>query len=804
MRKVFGIFTGLLAAALVYVLDNPIPAKSGNLPALGRLADPIAGCWANAEPANKDFGGGLNFPGLHKPAAVWLDTRLVPHIHAADNHDAYYLEGYLHATFRLWQMDMQTRAAAGRISEVIGAKGLDYDRRQRRKGMVYGAENCLKAIEACPETKAMAEAYAEGVNAYIGPLKPKDYPLEYKLMGFAPEKWTTIKTALMLKLMADDLTGYSEQIPMTYLRDHLPDSLLNLYYPARNEGTSPVIPVGTAFEGAGHVSPQAPPHPFVKFDGHVAATAAGSLRDDHEGIGSNNWAVGGARTRSGAAILCNDPHLGLTLPSLWYEVQIQTPDMNVYGVSLPGAPGVVIGFNDSVAWGFTNNYRDVKDFYAIKTVPGEKGKYIFNGKAVPFTPRVEHILVAGGAAVDDTVNYTVHGPVMFDDRFKEPNGFPLPLAVCWMAHRTSNELKAFYLLNRAKSYQDYTDAISFYDCPAQNIAFADRHGSVAIWGQGQFTDAWKGQGRYIMDGSDSSTLWQADIPKKLNPHVLNPERGYVSSANQTVTDSTYPYNYSGYFTEFRAWRINEVLDNLHDATIWDMFALQNDTRSVLARRALPIMLQRLPETVGMADKEAYVALKSWDYNLTADSKPGLFFQVWWYCLYHALWDARFKAVPDGLMPSTERTMHMMESGLEPQNAGVDGPIAVSFKQAADSIAKLAKAGKTAWYEVKNTSVKHLAKLDGFGVEDVKTGGWGNTVNAMKGDHGPSWRMVVEMGAHIDANGVYPGGQSGNPGSKYYADFLNHWIEGKYYKLLFLPNADNASDPAIKYTITANP
>ena len=808
MRTVAGILVLIFTAGLVWVLDNPLGNMpglgrkvdpGGTLPAIGRLLDPVNGCMANAEPVHDDQAMDLQVPGLQQGATVSFDDRMVPHISAGNDHDIYCLQGYVHAYFRLWQMDMETRAAAGRVSEVV-PKAVKFDRTQRRKGMVYAAENSLKAMESDPRTKLMLDAYTEGINLFISKLKYATYPLEYKLLGFAPEKWTNLKSALLLKYMADDLTGHADDIPLTYLRSVLPADQFRILYPETISGSSPVIPSGTRFDS---VSLTRPVPPADSVQPKFTNKDFNEARPD--GKGSNNWALSGKRTESGAAILCNDPHLGLNLPSLWFEVQLQAPGMNVYGASLPGAPGIVIGFNDSVTWGVTNNYRDVKDFYQLKIVDGNAGKYWFDGKQLAFTHRIERIAVKGQPDIVDTVNYSIHGPVMYDEHNPAPGGLKRPLAMCWMAHRATNELLALYLMNRAKDYPGFVAGIQHFECPAQNFAYADRAGNIAMWGQGQFVNKWKGQGKYIMDGADRASTWGQLIPMGENPHVLNPEQGFVTSANQSVTDSTYPYWYNGDFVELRAWRLNDRLNDMHKATVSDMFALQNDTYSILAAHALPYMLKHVPTQ--LSDKEqGYIAkLRKWNYQLSSTSISGSVFQLWWFYLYNDIW-AGLSKVPDQLYPLPERTMQLIETtdselAVVPQLKNFDYLVKRSFRQAMDSL-NLAAHNGPEWYKVKNTSVTHLAKLPAFSYDTLKIGGWGNTVNAAKGDHGPSWRMVVQMGKEIEAFGVYPGGQSGNPGSAHYADFLQSWAAGKYYKLLFLPSGVTKSSD-IKYTWTAH-
>lgn len=796
MRKLFAILSLIVTTILVYLLDKPM----GSLPALGRLLDPVNGAIAAAEPTNTNFSKEFTFESLQQPVTVSIDERLVPHINAANDHDAYFMQGYIHAYFRLWQMDLQTRAAAGRVSEILGEKALKFDRDQRRKGMVYGAENSLKAMEADPRSKQMLDAYTEGVNNYISELEYRDYPIEYKLMGFKPEAWTNLKCALLLKYMADDLTGYTEDIALTVLRQKMKvidatgssDELFNFVFPERIAGTIPIIPKDTIGQMASLQAHEAPADSLAC----VSLDASAFEMEENEGKGSNNWALSGSKTKSGVPILCNDPHLGLNLPSLWFEIQLTAPGMNVYGASLPGSPGVVIGFNDNISWGFTNNYRDVKDFYLVK--PASKNTYWFAGKELAYTKRLEKIAIKGKADFIDTIHYTIQGPVIYDEHYHGPGGLKLPVAMCWMAHRPSNEVLSLYLLNRSNNYEEYVKAIQQFLCPAQNMLYADKAGSIAIWGQGQFINKWKGQGRYVMDGSDSSTLWKENIPVSENPHALNPVQGYLASANQTVTDTTYPYWYNGYFYEFRSWRINNVLRNTQQATVQDMFALQNDVHSVLAETVLPALLQYLPPSGSLSDKEKewLQYLGSWNDDLSADSKPATVFMVWWHFIEKKF--GNVGNVPDDLHIKPERLMQMFTQGDDMFPIDRDAFYGC-FKQAVDSLDKLKQTNKLQWARAKNTTINHLTKIPAFGYADLDIGGWGNVVNAVKGNHGPSWRMVVQMSKEIEAYGVYPGGQSGNPGSKYYATFLDKWVKGEYYRLHFY-KADN-KDTFVKYTWT---
>ncbi|WP_276134595.1 penicillin acylase family protein [Polluticoccus soli] len=792
MRKLFAVLALVFVTVLIILLDRPL----GSLPALGRLLDPINGAMASAESVDDDFSLEFSTSSLQQPVQVWFDDRLVPHIKAANDHDLYFVQGYIHAYFRLWQMDLQTRAAGGRVSEVLGKKALRFDREQRRKGMVFGAEKSLAAMEADPRTKQMLDAYKTGVNEYIASLNYRNLPIEYKLMGFEPEPWTNLKSALLLKYMADDLTGKTDDIALSILRERYTKEQFEDLFPERINGSTPVIPTGSIYSVPSMKQPAAPPDSLA----WAHLDSADFVEQNEEGKGSNNWAVSGSRTASGAPILANDPHLGLNLPSLWFEVQLQAPGINVYGVSLPGAPGVVIGFNDHLSWGFTNNYRDVKDFYAVELKDDKS--YLFNGKDVPLTIKDEVIKIKGKPDYIDHVKYTLHGPVIYDEEFHGPGGLKKPLALTWMAHKGTNEYLSIYLLNRATDYNSFVFAIQQFQCPGQNAIYADRQGNIALWGQGQFVNKWKEQGRFVMNGTDSSTLWKELIPMSENPHAMNPAQGFLSSANQSVTDGTYPYYYNGLFYEFRAWRINQVLGQLKKATVQDMFALQNDVYSILAANTLPVMLRHLDSSHVQGKQREYLnTLAGWDYRLAAKSKAASVFQIWSHFLYMAIWKDRFNKVPDNLMPSPERTMQLMQADTAIK--GLRELATASFAQAADSLDKVDNDGLE-WYKVKKPMVRHLTKLPAFSYLELPIGGWGNTPNAMKVDHGPSWRMVVQMGNEIEGYGVYPGGQSGNPGSKYYATFLDKWVKGEYYRLSFVPEGQTPDNKTVKHTWKIQP
>ncbi|MFY7979036.1 MAG: penicillin acylase family protein, partial [Sediminibacterium sp.] len=476
---------------------------------------------------------------------------------------------------------------------------LPIDRFFRRLGMVYGAEQTEAYInEKNPVMKATVDAYTAGVNAYLKQLEPGDLPFEYKLMNFEPESWTPKKTYLFLMFMSYDLTGRaaSADLQLTNTRDYLGYDLFDQLYTNQQDSLDPIIPVGTAYAEPSivPVKPLESDMVYLKKTQQVdIAKMVETPEAPDPNNGSNNWAVGGTMTKSGRPILASDPHLGLNLPSLWYEVQITTPTHSTYGASFPGSPAVIIGFNDSLAWGVTNAGRDVLDYYELKFKDTTQNEYWYNGAWKSVTKRVEVIKVKDSADVVENIAMSHYGPVMFDAYYQNPQSNGKNLAVKWTAHNASTGVETFYQLNRAKNMDDYSKAIQLWKCPGQNFVVATKSGDIAIKQQGDFVARWERQGDFIMPGGDSSYDWQGIIPFEENPMILNPARGFVSSANQKSTDASYPY-YLGTASSFPLYRgisVNQQLTGRTQVTAQDMQALQTNNYNVFAEQARPALMK---------------------------------------------------------------------------------------------------------------------------------------------------------------------------------------------------------------------
>jgi penicillin amidase len=804
MRLLPFIASAIVTISLVTVLNTQLSIGTTKSPRLGYFLSPQHGFWKNAEKVNTNFDASIVANELKGNVDVYLDDRLVPHIYADHDQDAYFVQGYLHAKFRLWQMDFQTRVASGRLSEIAGADKLSIDRFFRRLGMVYGAEKTEANINATnPEMKETVDAYTAGVNAYIKQLDPADMPFEFKLMNYAPENWTPKKTYLFLMFMSYDLTGRAaaSDLQLTNTRDYLGYDLFDKLYTNHQDSLDPIIPKGTVYQKPSIVpiKPNKADSAYLHQSSALTINNVESPALPNKNNGSNNWAVSGSKTKSGRPILASDPHLGLNMPSLWYEVQITTPTHSTYGASFPGSPAVIIGFNDSLAWGVTNAGRDVLDFYEIKFKDSTENEYWYNGKWNTAEKRTEVIKVKDSADVVEQIPMTIWGPSMYDAHYQNPQSKGRNLAIQWTAHNASTGVETFYRLNRAKNYDDYIKAISLWTCPGQNFVLATKSGDIAIKQQGSFVARWERQGDFIMPGDDTTYAWQGMIPNEENPTIKNPARGFVSSANQKPTDPSYPYylGTAGSFPLYRGISVNKHLASMSGITAEDIQALQTNNDNVFAATARPALMKYVqvdklsPDAKRMVDE-----MNNWDLVNSENSKGITAFKIIWDSVTQAVWGDELAGSPttltspddfvlvDQLLKDSNwsiaddiRTKDKVENFKDQVNLGIEN--------ATQKLVELEKVNKLEWSLFKATRVMHLTKIPALSRMNLPIGGGENIINATTEDHGPSWRMVVHLTDEIEAYGLYPGGQSGNPGSVYYDTFIDYWAAGKYYQLLFL-------------------
>jgi len=794
MRVLQFLIFGLCTLLLFVFLNHRV----GQIPPLGKFLNPFSGFWANNRSMDS-LPVTLHAGKLSVDVTILWDDRRVPHIFAQYAEDLYFAQGYVTALDRLWQMDFQSYAAAGRISELVGETTVDFDRLRRRIGMISSARIAEQEILNHPETRVAAQAYAAGVNAYIQTLRYKTLPLEFKILDYWPEDWTVFKSALLLKSFAHTLSFRNSEAIQTRTREILGDSLMNILHPFYPPYMEPIVPPGTPwnFSGSAH---------RVETANALGLSHAGSYNEaeELEGIGSNNWAIAGSRSATGLPILASDPHLSLTLPSIWYEVQLVLPETNVYGITSPGAAGVLFGFNQHIAWGLTNGGSDAVDYYRITFRDESLTEYEVDGQWLPVTRRVDTIRVRGGDAILDTVMITHHGPVVYSPSEKAADvQIPIGAALRWTAHDASNEWLTFLKLNAASNMDEAIGALAYYDCPVQNFVMADANGEIAVVHNGKLPVRAVGQGRFLSDGADPKTEWKTWVPRPHLPQVRNPRRGFVSSANQNATDRSYPYYLGdGYASFDRGARINERLEKMSNVHAEEMLRLQNDNVSIHARMLLPVILPLISsDTLSDLERKCYEELVTWEYEYRSDLIAPTLCETWIVELSDAVWLDDIKRGDEMLArPRRDVTLWLILSQKSSpfyDNRNTETTetlkdiVAQSFKSMCRKLEERhgAFGSQWSWGRSRGTSLGHLARIPGLGRYKLPTNGNFNTINAMSGTFGPSWRMVVELGQSPRAWGIYPGGQSGNPGSREYDAFVNDWVEGKTYELLFLSSPD---------------
>ena len=790
MKKIASILTLLSLIGLIVLYSVPI----GPLPPIGSFFQPTEGFWANAEVRAVTGDLHLNADGLTDEVYVYFDERGVPHIFAQNDEDLYFAQGYVTARDRLFQMEMQIRAAGGHLADWLGEDLVEYDLNQRRLGMMYGAEKSMEGVMANDTIRNAVESYANGVNAYINTLRYEDYPLEYKLLDVEPAEWKPINTALLLKYMTQMLAGRNDDVTTSNTMAHFGEEFVDQFLSSRPELMDPIIPEETEWDFNAQI-PERPENLFQPtFTDRIELWQPDPLN------GSNSWVVDGSKTVGGYPMLSNDMHLNMSMPSIWYEIQLQTPETNSYGVSLQGTPTIIVGFNEHAAWGSTNTGADVMDWYEIEFRDESKEEYLHDGEWLPVEKRLEKIHVKGGESITDTLLFTHHGPVYetgeevsVDERIKHDH------ALRWIGHDESNELLTFYKLNRAESYEDFRDAFRSYKAPAQNMNFASTAGDIAMQTGGQFPLKWEYQGRTVSDGSDSRYDWGEFIPFEQNPYSVNPERGFLSAANQHPVAEDYPYYLGEAFAPYeRGRRINDLLRDMDDIEVEDFRAMFMDEFSYHAQQLLPALLREINRDALSSSSEEWIrVLEEWDYHNSAEETAPTIFNLWWSKLRAAIWDNKYDTEYPMRRPPRDKTVDLIlnDPGSEWFN-NMNTEETETLADLADRSFALAIERLTElhgndpenwkWGYVSSTDLGHLGQIPGLGVKDLFTGGGPESINAIRGSHGPSWRMIVELDPEgVRGYGVYPGGQSGNPGSKTYTKFVESWRAGELYELLFL-------------------
>ncbi|NME71772.1 penicillin acylase family protein [Flammeovirga aprica] len=760
---------------------------------MGKFLDPFQGFWQN-EVKNEKLPEYIQLPKMISEGTIYYDSLLIPHIYCKNEHDLYYLQGYITARHRLWQMDFQSMAAAGRLSEIFGSITVEYDRNIRRQGLQYGAEKFIKALKNDKKTSSILYAYTEGVNEYINQLSYATYPVEYKFFNYKPEKWTPLKTALIFKYIQFSLSTPDYDFQNTNSLKYLGKKNFDLLFPDMLDIQEPIASDDSSWKSLNPILPIRP-----KGLKTLSGLRKHIIEKEDPDNGSNNWAISGSKTKTGNPILCNDPHLNFTIPSTWFAIQMIHPNGNVLGMSIPGTPCIVSGCNENIAWGVTSARRDDRDWYKILFQDKSRTHYLIDNYWSKADLRIEEIKVRDKESIIDSVRYTRWGPIVYDKNFGNSN-YKQGYALKWTAHETSEELKSLYLLNHAKDYDEFDEALNYFSGPALNFAFISNKNTVALNIQGKFPNRWDEQGKFVMDGTRSDTKWQGYIPNEHNIRILNPESGYISSANEHPASKQYPYyTYGQKYEYYRNRRIHQLLDSAFDLSIDDLSNMMNDNYSLFAEENLSFMLNHLDKKLfSDAHYEVYNSLRKWDYYYSPTSINPIYFEEWAKAIRRITWD-EFHNHPsiEYLMPTRSNTFNILQNNKDnffidklrtSKNETINNIIYEAFDSTIHKIEtwKQNNTNKSFnWSNYKNTTLRHLARLPGFSINNIQNGGYRYIINATKEIHGPTFRMLTEMtpqGPKVYQ--VIPGGQSGNPGSPYYDNMVDAFTKGELYKVHF--------------------
>jgi penicillin amidase len=728
--------------------------------------------------------GEIDVAGLGAPVAIVRDRFAIPHIEARTPLDASFALGFVHAQDRLWQMEFQRRLGAGRLAEILGAQALPGDRFMRTLGLYRLAEASLAHLE--PQSVAWLEAYAAGVNAFLhsrtGPLPPEFLILRHQRL----EPWRPADSLVWLRVMALDLaTNFRDELTRARLARRLSAEQIADVWPTYPE-SAPVTLVELARA--------------LPWDELAAALPPGAPG----GIGSNAWVIGPARSTTGAALLANDPHLGLQAPGVWYLAHLRAAGLELVGATLPGVPAVVLGHNGAIAWGVTNTGADTQDLFVERVDPEDPARYLTPDGPAPFERREELIAVQGAAPVALTVRATRHGPVISDllPDAAAMFGADRAVALAWSA-LAEDDLTLETLLNvgRAQNWQEFVAALREVGAPMQNVHYADTSGHIGFIAPGRVPIRANGDGRWPVPGWTGEYDWQGWIPFDALPRMLDPADGVLFNANNRLVPPDYPYLLTAdWEAPHRARRLARLLERDAFGPA-DFAAMQADVLSLLAQDLLPIMLAAAPS--GPAAADALARLEAWDGAMRADAAEPLIFAAWYRELSRLIY-------ADELGDMFDRFWHVrpqfMERILTERQVWCDDIRTERAETCADLAAAALDAAlldltrrfgddPTAWrWGAAHTArMRHpvlgdqpfLSSL--FDIE-IATGGDSVTVNVGHFDprneqrpfastHAATFRAIYDLADLDRSRFVTATGQSGNPLSRHWRDLTQLWADG---------------------------
>ena len=736
-----------------------------------------------------DVDGRITAAGLSAPVDVVRDRRGVPHIYAASSEDAYFALGYVHAQDRLWQMEMMRRLGAGRLSEVVGRRALDTDRFMRLLGLYRLAE--IQYGRLSPEVRRALDAYAAGVNAWLegrgGALPP-----EFVVTGHAPEPWRPADSLLWARIMAMRLSGnWHDEVLRARLARRLPAARIAELWPPQATD-APITGEAALYRG-------------LRLDGLAAAGWPG-----HPPRGASNaWVVGGARTKGGKPILANDPHLGFAAPIVWYLARLEAPDLMVSGATVPGVPFTVLGHNRRIAWGITSTHSDLEDLFVELVDPLDPKRYLTPEGPRPFRTRREIIAVKGGEDVELIVRETRHGPVISDvvasAREVAAEGRVLALAATFLGEDDLTP-QAVYHLNRADGWPAFRAAMADFHAPQQNLVYADVDGNIGFMAPGRVPVRRSGRGRAPKPGWTGEADWTGFVPFEALPQSFNPAAGRIVTANNRIVGADYPYFISDdWAAGYRARRILDLLAaGMHSADA--ATNVQLDHVSLMARQLLPLMLGIEPSSARA--RAALDLLRRWDGSMARGRPEPLVFTAWLRTFNRAVygdelgemlpayWSLRPRFIASVL---GGRTAWCDDVGTAPRET-CENLLSRALTEALEGLSTRFGPDIAAWRwgDAHAARFRHLVFTGvplarRFADLAMPTDGGDYTVNRGASSvsdrerpfahiHGAGLRAVYDL-ADLEASSfVIATGQSGNPLSSHYDDFLADWRDGRWLRL----------------------
>ncbi len=751
----------------------------------------------------------LALPGLQQPVRVLFEANGVAHISAQTDHDLLLATGYVHARFRLFQMDLMRRQGEGRLSEVFGKAALDTDKFFLQLGLLRTAQLEWSQLPDSDEAHQALVAYAQGVNNRIAEAESTNQlDALFTLIGYKPRPWTPIDS-LVIKGVETEVLNFSDTpLLLAQLNKSLGPDLTSEWFPILPPNMQSPYDPGPYTKAA-----PAPIETMRAVSDAEAATAASiyqRLASLPQSLitrvgASNNWAVAPSKSTSGGALLAGDPHLDLTLPSIWFQLTQDSPSYHLSGASIPGTTGVTIGHNQHIAWSLTDAMNQQTFFYEEKE-DATHTRYFWNGAWQPYKTVAYDIPVLGEAPQHLVVKLSIHGPVVSDRG--------ITTSVWWAGNLPSQDIRALMNVARASSWQEFRDALRDWHSPTHNFVYADDRGHIGLISAGYFPQVPKGQPWLPLPGTGEYDV-AGTIPYDDIPQVYDPPSGIVWSANQWQVTPAYPY-YLGtasnfYDPGYRANEIHRVLSQAGKLGAADMIALQTDTRDFLASEIVPVLLQSLSSAqLSPLEAAARDLLTRWDYRMETNSAAASLWSTFWDAYVSETFDPWWKS--RSVKVKRADVNDMLGQDLEawtlndPSNRAFSAP-GVGDRTAPDAqLAAFQKAVKTlrtklggeprtwTWGRIHTRELVNLALIGGLDYGPRPERGDANTPLAAHGANstsGPSWRMVVDWGSRT-FQGVYPGGQSENPASAWYTNRVETWWNGNLDPMLAADEASGAS------------